>query len=181
MWEQTFAVEQRLLKQYGVDSADKLPVNPAGIALMEAEEEGSRIQEKHFDRLYDAYDQQNRLYELGALAAPMIAVQSLSMGLAGTDDAQHLHFARAAEEDRREFVQMLNRDDAVNGKMPSLGVVPSYRAGRALWERVPPFQYTPPSLGWVVSHHQLSLALLALWFVAVAAALPVCVRKVRID
>jgi len=44
---------------------------------------------------------QNRLLQRAALFFPQLGVQAASMGLAGTDLAQHRDFARAAEAHRR--------------------------------------------------------------------------------
>ena len=40
------------------------------------------------------------------------------MSLAGTDFAEHAHFARAAEDYRRLIQRVLNKDITNNGKTP---------------------------------------------------------------
>jgi ABC-2 type transport system permease protein len=94
---------------------------------------------------------------LGAFA-PIIAVQGLSMGLAGTDYEQHRHFADAAERYRRSLVELMN-GSLLNGSGDAFAT----RADSALWARLPPFEYAPPSLAWVLGNHAFSLGVLALW------------------
>jgi ABC-2 type transport system permease protein len=91
------AVKARLMAEHNVTDAKLLPVNPEAVALDEGERRDALIYERHFNRLNDIYQSQSRVYQTGAIFAPLLAVQSLSMGLSGTDFAQHRHFAEAAE------------------------------------------------------------------------------------
>jgi ABC-2 type transport system permease protein len=165
----------RLLAQYGVAKVEDLPVNPRGIALMEGEKNDTAIYTEHFAALFDAYEKQSKAYEAAGLLMPTLAVQSLSMGLAGTDLAQCRRFSKAAEAHREQMVNAMNRaiafDPAIDRKNPS--------AGRELWEKVPPFTYTPPDLKWVVSNHWTSIAALGLWFILVILAIPRALLKMK--
>jgi ABC-2 type transport system permease protein len=185
--ERVIQMRERLLKEYNVASEDDLPVSRRGIQLLEEEDLDTKIYAKHFDALYDRYEQQNRVYRTGALAAPIIALQSLSMGLAGTDFAHFRHFAQYAEQYRRQMVRILNEDIAFNdlpgNRKTSLWISNDhdYSAGRELWEKVPPFAYSSPGLGWVLRQHRFSLVVLLVWFAAIAAAAPLAVRKLKVD
>jgi ABC-2 type transport system permease protein len=171
-------VEARLLQRYGVDSAEKLPVSPKGVALMEEEAEVDRIQETHFNALDEAHARQSRVYRLAAVIAPLLAVRSLSAGLAGTDYAQHRHFAEAAEQYRRRLVKIMNEDDAENSKPDAAPYLPTLR-GRDLWEKVPPFEYAPPSLGWVVRRQLPNMVILLCWLASSSAAALGAVAKMK--
>jgi ABC-2 type transport system permease protein len=179
-WYQRLAkVEARLLQRYGVESAEKLPVSPKGVALMEEEAEGDRIQEARFNALDEAHARQSRVYQFAALVAPLLAVRSLSAGLAGTDYAQHRHFAEAAEQYRRQLVKIMNEDDAANSKPDAAPYLPTLR-GRDLWEKVHPFEYTPPSLGWVVQRQLHNIVILLCWLAASSAAAWIAVAKLKV-
>jgi ABC-2 type transport system permease protein len=169
-------LKRRTLRKYGVKTVEELPVNFSGIQLSEADEYGYQVYDKHYDALFAAYERQNATYQTGAVAAPMLAVQSVSMGLAGTDFAQHRDFTARAEEYRRS-IQKLASDAIINNSRTG----DYYVAGGELWGRVPPFEYDAPGLGWVLGNHWRSLLLLALWFAAVCVVTPVVVARVRVD
>jgi hypothetical protein len=112
-------------------------------------------------------------------------VRLLSQGLAGTDPAQQLDFARAAEDYRRLMVKLMN--EAV---MKNSGEVdPNYRGtqalsrrvGRDVWEKVPPFVYAAPGAAWVLGNHRWSVAALLLWGLASVVAAMWTVVKFRIE
>ncbi len=95
------ALKQRVMKQYGVDRLEALPVSFAGISLQEGEEHGNVVFDKHYSALWNRFEQQNRLKQFAGLLAPMLAINSVSMGLAGTDFAHHRGFAAALIATRR--------------------------------------------------------------------------------
>lgn len=149
-----------LLRQYNVTNIDALPVAFSGISLQEGEEHGNEVFDHHYGQLFAQYEKQNLVYQLGALAAPMLAVRALSMGLAGTDFQQHRHFIAAVEDYRRGIQRVMNSDIASNQKKGEV-----YLAGRELWERVPEFEYEAPSTMWVLANQGWSAFILGLWVV----------------
>jgi ABC-2 type transport system permease protein len=158
----------RLLNQYGVEKVEDLPLNFSGISLQAGEEHGDEVFDKHYGALFDGFERQNRVYQLGSVVAPLLAVRSLSMGLAGTDFAQHRHFTAAAEDYRRMIQRVLNGDiqqHPVKAGQP-------YLADKTLWQKVPEFAYEAPNASWVLGNYTTSILLLALWSaMTVAAAL----------
>jgi ABC-2 type transport system permease protein len=150
-----------LLRQHGVDTVEALPVAFSGISLQEGEEHGNEVFDHHYGRLFDTYDRQNTVYQLGGIAAPMLAMRSVSMGLAGTDFTQHRHFVTAAETYRRLIQRTMNGDIAANQKRGGV-----YLAGRELWEKVPDFEYTAPAASWVLGNVRWSVVILGVWLVA---------------
>ena len=167
--------KQELFARYGVTTVDALPVAFQGVSLQEGENHGNEVFDRHFGALYERYEHQNRVVQWAGLAAPMLAVRSLSMGLAGTDVQQHRHFAVAAEEYRRGIQRVLN-DDILSH--PTKG---AYLADQGLWSRVPEFTYSAPPVPWVASHYLVSFAVLALWFSFAAWLLLRGSGRVRVD
>jgi ABC-2 type transport system permease protein len=153
-----------LMQRHNATSLDAVPVNFSGISMQEGEEHGNEVFDKHYGRLFAIYEQQNRVQLLAGVAAPLLPVRSLSMGLAGTDFAHHREFVRAAEEHRRLIQRLMNGDIAENSRP---GVV--YTAGSELWEKVPDFRYDAPSAGWVLGSSGLSLGLAGAWLLGAIA------------
>ena len=166
------AFGERLLAEYGVERAEDLPVNEVGLYLQESEEFGNRIFDRNYGALWDTFERQGFVHEALAVAAPLLAVRTLSMGLAGTDVEQHRHFATAAETYRRDMMRQMNLDLAENSRTGEL-----YTAGPELWAEVPPLQYDAPTLGWVLGNRMLSLLVLGLWL---AGAVLLAAKRVRV-
>lgn len=171
------ALKQKVLKQYGVDKLEALPVNFAGISLQEGEEHGNVVFDKHYGELWNRFDQQNRLKQLAGAIAPMPAMQSLSMSLAGTDFAHHRDFAAAAESYRRLLVKKMNDDMTFNAGKEDFG----YLAKPALWQSVEDFRYDAPPASWAMGKQAVSLAMLALWCAAALVAAMLMTAKMRVD
>jgi len=127
------AVEAKALKEYGVLTLDALPVNFDAIAMQESEEYGNQVFDKHFNGLYDRYRAQNSLTQLGAAVAPLLAVRSLSMGLAGTDAPRLRHQGRGVSPRAGGLRQQLlprqhaDRRLGLEGATRGVGQVPGLR------------------------------------------------------
>jgi ABC-2 type transport system permease protein len=165
-----------VLKQYNVDNVDALPIAFSGVSMQEGEEHGNEVFDKHYGRLFDRYEQQNRVYQVGGVIAPMLSVRALSMGLAGTDFPQHRDFALAAEDYRREIQRLMNGDIAANQKKGQ-----AYLADQNLWASVPDFDYTAPATSWVLGNYTTSLLVLGLWTIAALAWMVRSANLVRAD
>jgi ABC-2 type transport system permease protein len=171
------ALKQKVLKQYGVDRLEALPVSFAGISLQEGEEHGNIVFDKHYSALWSRFEQQNRLKQVAGAFAPMLAITSVSMGLAGTDFAQHRDFAQAAERYRRYLVKEMNDYMTYNAGKQDFG----YLAQPAVWQSVTAFEYDAPGTVWVLRNQALSLALLALWFTAAVGAALIFTARMKVD
>lgn len=167
---------QELFARHGVQSVDALPLAFAGISLQEGEEHGNEVFDVHYGRLYGQYARQDAVYQWAGLAAPMLAVRSLSMGLAGTDFRHHRDFIGAAEAYRRDMQRVLNGDLAEHGRPGRV-----YLADRQLWERIPAFDYEAPSTGWALAGQLRSLIALGAWLTGSLLLLGVAVRTMRIE
>ncbi|NOT27640.1 MAG: DUF3526 domain-containing protein [Acidobacteria bacterium] len=168
-------IKQGLFQKYGVQKLDALPVNFRGISLQEAEDHGYTIFEKHYGDVFDSFDGQNAVYQWGSLAAPLLAVRSLSMGLAGTDFAHHRHFTTAAEDYRRTIIRYMNQDILVHPVKDG----EEYLAGSDLWQKVPPFEYEAPSASWALGHYITSTVLLSGWLAATLLAAFVAANRIE--
>jgi ABC-2 type transport system permease protein len=182
--ERRAAVRARLLKQYGVASLRDLPVDPIGVELNEEEQESEPLYGNLVGSVYDSYEQQNRLYEIGAVVTPLLAVQSLSMAISRTDFAAYRDFANAGKEYRAGMVKTLNDAIAYNPEYHNGTVFPGTdiivtEAGADLWRRVPEFKYDAPGLAEVLARSWSSLLLLLAWMVF--AAVFICVSTKRLS
>ena len=167
------ALRERVLRQYGVDRIEALPVNFTGLSLQESEEHGNAVFDRHYGALWERFEQQNRLKQAAALIAPMLAAQSLSMGMAGTDFFHHRNFASAAENYRRMLIKKMNDDLTYNG----INRDTPYLAQPALWETVEEFQYQAPSTRTALGQQRLSLLILGLWSLASLTAAILLARR----
>lgn len=161
-------VKQELLTQYGVAREQDLPINWRGVMLQRGEEQNYRTFDAHFSGLFDGVRRQDALYQWGGLIAPVLALQSLSMGLAESDAEHHWRFVRAAENHRRLIQKTLNAELTQHPEK-EWG---DYKGSPELWASVPEFRYGSPLLADVAPVYAPALLVLAFWLaVAWAAAL----------
>ena len=170
------ASTERLLAEYGVERVEDLPINAVGVYLQESEEFGNQIFDRNYGALWDAFERQGSVHETLAVVAPLLAVRTLSMGLAGTDVEQHRHFATAAETYRRDLMRQMNGDMTENSLTGDF----TYAVGAEVWEAVPPLQYAAPSLGWVLGNRILSLIVLGAWLVGAVLVAAARVRRAEV-
>lgn len=164
-----------LFKKYKVNSIEALPINFNGARLQDGEEHGNEVFDKAYAELWDIFSRQNAVHRLLSVVAPYLSIRSASMAFAGADFAQHVHFAKAAEEYRRMIQRVMNED-----LMKNAGNTGSYFAGDELWHRVPPFEYTSPGATWVLETQLPTLGLLALWCGAAFAAAIAAARQAQV-
>ena len=175
--KRTAALREKVMKQYGVDRIEALPINFAGLSLQESEEHGNRVFDRHYGDLWARFEQQNRLKWWTGLLAPMMAMQSFSMGLAGTDMFHHQDFAAAAESYRRILIRKMNDDLTFNAVQKDF----SYQAQPGLWQTVDEFRYEAPSTRVALTRQRTSLAILATWCLASLGAAILLARQMKVD
>jgi ABC-2 type transport system permease protein len=168
------SIRTGLFQKYGVTKLDDLPVNFRAISLQEGEEHGYTVFERHFGDVFNRFEAQNAVYQWGGALAPLLAVRSVSMGLAGTDFAHHRHFTLAAEDYRRTVIKYMNDDILVH----PVKAGQEYTAGSDLWTKVPEFQYEAPGASWALDHYRTSLTLLAAWLLVTIACVGLSARRV---
>jgi len=170
------AFRDEVLKQYGVQRVEDLPVNMRGLALKRDDEIGYALYDDLFGKLNHQFDEQDRFRAWPGIAFPLLALQPVSMALAGTDRHHHAHFADAAEAHRRVIQTATSEDLIRNQKYGDT----SYRANQDLWKSVPAFDYHPPSAAWALRQAALPLALTLLWATFCGGAAALAARRLRV-
>lgn len=161
------AFKQQVLHEYGVSTVADLPVNFSGLLAKRSEAKSARLIDRHFGELQAIYDATTRFYARASWLGPTMAVDAVSMAMAGSDLAHYGRFLEAAEQHRRAMVGALN-DDLVRHP-PRDGE--AYRAGAELWRRIGTFAAPAPSWRWALGESTSGLAALAVWMLAAFAAL----------
>lgn len=141
------AFKARVLAEYGVQRIEDLPVSFRGLSLRADDEAGYRIYDAHFGRLQARIEQQDRTRAAAGWLLPMLALQPVSMAMAGTDNRHHHHFVQAAEAHRRRIQTAASEDLIRNARQGDTG----YTANISLWQRIPSLQYMPPGAAWAVA------------------------------
>jgi ABC-2 type transport system permease protein len=174
--KRTEEAKQQLLKQYGVEKVEDLPINFSGWSLNQGEEYAAKVYDKHYSALWQSFENQNRFYNLSSVFAPLSAVKSVSMSMAGTDFAHHRHFATEAEQYRRVINRILNEDYMNNSRTGDT----NYTANEKLWSSMPQFQYELPDTAWAVRTQVLPIVMLLLWTIFSVALAIFAVKRVRV-
>jgi len=173
--------QKEVLQQYGVENPKDLPVNFYGIQLQMNEDFGYLAFDKFYGDVYDNFRRQNRVRDIAAVFAPLLAIRSLSMGLSATDWHQHQDFAERAEMHRRLEVKIINDDITFNGIVDGVSLSNKYVKGIDIWEKVPPFEYRLKPISWVLGNHRLSIVILLLWSAFAAVVLCWATRGIEVE
>lgn len=166
------AVRQaQLLSRYRARSVEELPVNLNGTLGHQREQHDYAAFDRGLAAFSEGLSRQDRLAGWAGLLSPMIAVQSVSQTLAGTDYRRHTDYLTGAEHYRRRLVDTMNL---------ALAAHPGdYRAGRSLWERVPPYTPQPSTFRRSLGDAGHPLAVLAFWIMMAAVLAASAARKVK--
>lgn len=151
IWMQSFGTTDRW--------SAAVPLNQWGIALKLDDQASYPVYDRHFGRLWDTWERQQAVQEIGGLLMPLLAVRSFSTTMAGTDFAHHRDFTTAAEQHRRLIQDMVSQD-LVDHADPLGDQHFAYQADPSLWARVPPFHYHPPSVAWALRRGLASVLVL---------------------
>ncbi|MEO1081070.1 MAG: DUF3526 domain-containing protein [Pseudomonadota bacterium] len=168
-------MEQDLLSEYGVDDLAELPFNFGGYRLQYSEEYAHPLFEAFYSDVDNVYRRQERVIALFSLLSPVLALDTLSAGLAGTDRVHHDAFRNAAEAHRREIVDLLNTDLQYNAGDAGF----SYAADERLWSEVRDFHHQPPSFSSVSSRYIFSAFVLFAYALGASAFAVLALSRVR--
>jgi ABC-2 type transport system permease protein len=169
-WKENFGVDKR----WGAD----LPLSKWGAALQVDDHAGYGVTDRHFGDLWHSFAHQQRSQEWAGLVVPLLALRSYSMGMAGTDFANHQDFSVAAEQQRR-LMQDLMSADLVKHADPLGNQHFAYQADSKLWAAVPRFSYQPASVGVALRRNAFSLlVLLAVLAGSLCLALRATARRI---
>lgn len=173
--ERLAALKESLLKQHGVTKVEDLPFNFDGVALEFGEKNSTDTYNRHYDRLFGAYRQQDAIQQAFSLASPTMAVTPWSRAFAGSDFAAHRVFLREAETYRYSLIQALNRDVRVNKPKtadPYKADVSAIAEGLAFAPRL-----ASPAQAWAAQ--KLNLLILGAWAAAALAFAAFAARRLE--
>lgn len=176
------AFKQSVLRRYGVERVEDLPVNYKGLLAVEGETITSSLFNRYSGESYDAQGRQNAIVGAVGIVSPAIALRSLSMAAAGTDFAAHRSFLEQAEAYRYDLVQRLNRlqADAVtyaNDTASDAGADHRKRVSAQNWEAMPDFTYRAPDGAALAARALPGLAVVLGWLGLAAVLLAFATRR----
>ncbi|MGQ0643812.1 MAG: DUF3526 domain-containing protein [Gemmatimonadaceae bacterium] len=176
--DQQAALEDSVKRAYGVSSLDSLPVNFAAISLQASEAHGYHVFDRHYAALDATFASQERVQRALGVVAPLLAVRSISMALAGTDREHHRHFASTAEDYRRSLVELMN-----NSLLPVRASDDAFavRGDSTLWRQLPDFAYAQPKVPWVLGRQTFSFSTLGLWVLLAVSLAIIAARRVNVE
>ena len=169
--------EDSLLKKYGVDSLNKLPVNADGLLMQADEEYANLVYDKHFARIRNLIQQQNSISKYASVVNPFLAVRNLSMGLSQSDYQHQLQFVADAEKYRRYLINNLNTKMAYGGSKTGDW---DWSVDATYWETVNDFDYSRPSFSWSVQNYAFEAMMLLLWAIVAAFLFVFTAHKMKI-
>lgn len=169
------AFKASLLKQYGVDRVEDLPVNYGALVLQEGERISSELFARHMQTVNSLQADQSEQMKQAGFMLPLLALRSLSMAMAGTDRQHAQHFYDHAEAFRYELVQRINQLHATeiayqNDKEQKLGA--------HVWDELPTYQWQALPLTDVL-RNSVALYPLPLWLLVLAFVLAWRAKKLE--
>ncbi len=153
------AIVADVLAEYGVETAEELPINLDGYLLQASEEFGNAVFNRLYGELWSTHEHQQTIARRFSLLSPAIAMQHVTQALSGTDLFAHRHFTEAVEAFRRDFVRRLNEDMITGGGQDGY----AYQAGDEFWQSLPDFAYAPPRMHAVLSRVWADFLILFAW------------------
>lgn len=173
-------VDEKYMKEYGVGSAEELPLKMSALYLTAVEDFTDQIYDEQVARLDRAFVAQDRFVDAASWVSPYLAMRSLSTAFSGTDRIHHQAFYQAVEQYRRKLVRILNEYDAHNltkerprpegerkrvdaGMLPA-GYIAREKPGPDVWASVPPFEYHFPKIEIAAQRLWGPLVVLLAWF-----------------
>lgn len=173
-YEEVAIYEAEVMTRHRAMDAQVLGLNRDALVLQAHERFANRVYDRLYGELYEIHDRQEAMLRVASVFSPILALQRVSRGIAGTDTNAQLHFAKNAELHRRSIIKKLNEDMLHNAGEDSF----RYVANRNLWQNVEDFAYEELSLSELLQRYRLELLSLALWAV-LSLVLAVVVLQVR--
>lgn len=168
--------EQQILKKYGIDNVARLPINFDGLSMQYGEDYTSRVYSIVAGETDSIIRRQQQHIEMASFLDPFVAMQQVSMGLAGSDYHHHLSFHRQAQQYRDDFIRMLNMELANNG-----GPYGSYdyKVGPAYFKKMQDFRYTLPGTAMAIRWHRIAWLSLACWTLLMILFIQLTAHKIH--
>ena len=108
--------EQEILKQYGVERKEDLPVNFDALLMQADEEHRGKVYDLRLAEADARRKRQDRIRRISWIFGPTPAMLDLSVRIAGADAGTQRRFDQAAETFRRDLVSRLNNHMATNSR-----------------------------------------------------------------
>ncbi len=169
---------KKTLAKFKVDSVNHLPVNFDGLNMQNGEDYLSKVYVTFNGQVEANIRRQQTLSQLFGFLDPFLPVQQLSMGFAGTDYANHIHFHKNARVYRDEFIRKLNIKMAYGD---SNYLKYDYEVGPEFFKSMKDFQYRQPGVGWVASQHPYALGALFFWLLVVVLIIYPISTKIAVN
>lgn len=169
--------QQQVLKQYNTDSLEKLPVNFDGLVMQYGEDYNSMVYRKVKAETDSLICRQQHWLAATSLIDPFMAIQQVSMGIAGTDYFHHRNYHQEAGLYRDRFIRDLNLELAHKG---GAYLSYDYKAGSAYFKNTKPFNWQLPVTGKAVRWHALSWLSLAGWLLLLLLFIAVTAKKMSV-
>ena len=174
----TIAFVDSVLKVYGADSVQQLPIKIGGLLMQADEDFNNALYDQALGELDSTVARQNRVGALTAFADPFMAVKNLSMGIAGTDMYHHFDFTKRVEDYRRVLIRNLNAQDALR---ESAFKDEKGKLTADYWQQTNDFSYTAPGLSWSLRHYYIELFALFCWVVLILSILYFLTNKISVS
>lgn len=167
-------LEEKVLKEYGVDSLHQLPFNFDAYRMQKGEEFEAEVYFKHYNYLKQQFKEQSNTYRSLAVISPFLPTRFMSMSVAHTDYTTHWDFADAAENYRILTQKFLNDNFAQNSALGEWG----YQADASFWKELPAFEYNPPELAEVIDQNRGNSVILFAWLLGSFIILGVSSKRI---
>ncbi len=163
-----------LLKRHGVSRIEDVP-NPRMAELDLRERHSHQVFDRLLGGFYDKVAGQDRLFGSLGILSPVIAAQTSSASLAGTDFSHHRDFIDTAEQYRRDLVNAMNADGMAHRAHGTERHINDER----LWSQIPEFAYRAPPLGARMATALPAVVALIGWLGLATFVLTVAARRLR--
>jgi ABC-2 type transport system permease protein len=102
-----------MLKQYGIEKVEDMPVNYRGLLAVEGEKLTSKLFDEYANRQFAQQKAQSGFADAAGLISPTLALRRVSMALAGTDLESHRRFSRNPKP-----IALLSFSNSTNCRQP---------------------------------------------------------------
>lgn len=175
--QRTQAFIAKVLKKYGVEKEEDLPVNLDGLRMQADEEYGNTVWDKHFGNNYKILKQQKQAYQLSGIINPFASLQNLSMGISGNDMFHHVDYLKKAENYRRYLIKTLNDKQAYGGSKTHDW---KWKESNVFYKSLKDFSYSSPTFLEANSYYTIDFILLFLWVIILSALVWRTSNKIKI-
>ena len=169
--------EDSLLKKYGVDSMNKLPVNADGLLMQADEEYANIVYDKHFNRIRQTISNQNSISKYTSFINPYFAIRNSSMNISKSSFNNHLNLLSDAEQYRRYLIKTLNDKMAYGGSKTGDW---DWKVDAKYWETVKDFTYPETTITQSVKNSKTELAALSVWFLLAIIGVAFTSKKLNV-